>query len=270
VALAAAAAPLSRLRKAQLAIFELRPLSTGEILDGALALLRRHFGLLFGIAVVCEGLPTAVDVYVDIAGGSAAHPGLALLDRLLNAVGSLLVTGATVRAVSQAYLGRVPELGDAVRYAGDKLGAVFGATFASGLVVLLATLALVIPGIVVFCGYSVAGQVAALEPLGSSTDALRRSWNLTNGFKAKAFALWVVSFALILVVGMVVGFVGGLVSGATGGLEAVATVLLGLVTLLVYPLISCVFTLFYYDLRVRKEGFDLEVLGEQLGIALHP
>jgi hypothetical protein len=253
-----------------LAIFDLRPLSTGEILDGALALLRRHFALLFGIAVVCEGLPTAVDVYVDLAGGSAAHPGLALLDRLLNAVGTLLVTGATVRAVSQAYLGRVPEVGDAIRYAGDKLGAVFGATVVSGLVVLLATLALVIPGIVVFCGYSVAGQVAALEPLHSTTEALGRSWNLTKGFKGKALVLWVVSFALILVVVMAVGFLGGVMAGAVGAFEPVVTVLLALVTLLVYPLISCVFTLFYYDLRVRKEGFDLEVLSEQLGIALRP
>jgi len=29
-------------------------------------------------------------------------------------------------------------------------------------------------------------------------------------------------------------------------------------------LIGCVFTLFYYDLRIRKEGFDLEVLSQSL------
>ena len=31
------------------------------------------------------------------------------------------------------------------------------------------------------------------------------------------------------------------------------------------PLFSCVLTLLYYDLRVRREAFDLEVLSEQLG-----
>ncbi len=253
-----------------MATFELRPLSTGEILDGSLALLRRHFGLLFGIAVVCQGLPTALDVYIELVGGSQARPGLALVARVLNVIGTLLVTGATVRAVSEAYLGRVPRLNDAVGYAAGKLGVIFGATFASGLVVLLATIALVIPGIVVFCGYSVAGQVAALEPLRSSTDALRRSWELTKGFKGKAFVLWVVSLALILVVVTGVGFVGGLAAGVVGGLETAVTVLLSVVTLLIYPLITCVFTLFYYDLRVRKEGFDLEVLSGQLGIARQP
>lgn len=253
-----------------MATLELRPLSTGEILDGSLTLLRRHFGLLFGVAVACQGLPTALDAYVDIAGGPATRPGLALIARVLNVIGTLLVTGATVRAVSEAYLGRIPQLNDAIGYAAGKLGTIFGATFASGLVVLLATIALVIPGIVVFCGYSVAGQVAALEPLRSSTDALRRSWELTKGFKGKALVLWIVAVALIVVVVIGVGFVGGLAAGLAGGFEPAVTVLLSIAALLVYPLITCVFTLFYYDLRVRKEGFDLEVLSGQLGMARQP
>jgi len=253
-----------------MATLELRPLSTGEILDGALALLRRHFTLLFGIAVACEGLPTALNVYLERAGGGIAHPGLALLGWVLNAVGTLLVTGATVRVVSEAYLGRLPGLGDALSFAGGKLGVIFGATFASSLVTVLATLALVIPGIIVLCGYAVAAQVAALEPLRSSTDALRRSWTLTQGFKGKALALWIVSFALILAVIAGLSFLGGIVAGLVGGLDVAVSVLLALVSLLIYPLIACVFTLFYYDLRVRKEGFDLEVLSGQLGIAPQP
>ena len=220
--------------------------------------------------MVCEGLPTALDAYLGQAGGGAAHPGLSLVGRVLNVVGTVLVTGATVRVVSEAYLGRVPRLGDALGFAGGKLGMIFGATFASGLVTLLATLALVIPGIIVFCGYAVAAQVAALEPLRSSTDALRRSWTLTKGFKGKALVLWIVSVALIMVVVLGVAFVGGLLAGVTGGLDVLVTVPLAFVTLLIYPLIACVFTLFYYDLRVRKEGFDLEVLSRQLGIALQP
>jgi hypothetical protein len=33
------------------------------------------------------------------------------------------------------------------------------------------------------------------------------------------------------------------------------------------PILSCVYTLMYYDLRVRREGFDLQLLGQQLGPA---
>ena len=244
--------------------YELRPLSIGEILDGAITLLRRQFGLLFGITVVCEGLPAALDVYIDLMGGSLVHPGLALLERLLNALGTLLLTGATVSAVSEAYLGRTPRLEEALRYGRDKLGVMFGATLASGFVTVLATLALVIPGIVVLCGYSVVGQVAALEPLASSTDALRRSWELTKGFKGKAFLLWVVSFALILALGVGAGVLGGLLGTAVGGLEPISEVLFTVLMLVFYPFLTCVFTLFYYDLRVRKEAFDVEVLSGTL------
>jgi len=248
-----------------MADYQLRPLSIGEILDGALVLLRRHFTLVLGIAVVCEGIPTAMDVYIDLTGGGSQNPGLSLLDRLLTLVGSVLVTGATVRVVSEAYLGRTPLFGDAMRFAGSRFGTILGANIMSGFLTVLAILALVIPGIVVACGYSVAAEAAALES-GSASEALRRSWDLTKGFKWKALALGVVSIGLILVVYLGAGVLGGIMGEVVGGLDAVLAVLAACVSLLIYPVISCVFTLFYYDLRVRKEGFDLEMLSRQLGL----
>ena len=248
-----------------MATYELRPLSIGEILDGALILLRRHFALVLGIAVVCEGIPTAMDVYIDLTGGASQNPGLSLLDRVLTLVGSVLVTGATVRVVSEAYLGRTPLFGDAMGFAGGRFGTILGANIMSGFLTVLATLALVIPGIVVACGYSVAAEAAALES-GTASEALRRSWDLTKGFKLKALALGVVSIGLILVVYLGAGVLGGIMGEVVGGLDVVLAVLAACVSLLIYPVISCVFTLFYYDLRVRKEGFDLEMLSRQLGL----
>ena len=248
-----------------MADYQLRPLSIGEVLDGALVLLRRHFALVLGIAVVCEGIPTAMDVYIDLTGGGSQNPGLSLLDRLLTLVGSVLVTGATVRVVSEAYLGRTPLFGDAMGFAGSRFGTILGANIMSGFLTVLATLALVIPGIVVACGYSVAAEAAALES-GTASEALRRSWDLTKGFKLKALALGVVSIGLILVVYLGAGVLGGIMGEVVGGLDVVLAVLAACVSLLIYPVISCVFTLFYYDLRVRKEGFDLEMLSRQLGL----
>ena len=242
--------------------YTLRPLSTGEILDGALTLLRRHFGLLCGLAIVCQGLPTALDVYLELAGGTARHPGLSLLDRLLTWFGSLLVSGGTICVVSETYLSRVPRLRDALGFAGDHVGQVFAAGFASGLVTLLATLALVIPGIVVACGYSVVTQVAVLEPKGSS-GALGRSWDLTKGFKWKALGLWAVSLALLIVL-LAGTTVIAAVAEQVQAVQVGSVVLSSAAELLFYPLIGCVFTLFYYDLRIRKEGFDLDVLSQSL------
>ena len=246
-----------------MATYQLRPLSLGEVLDGALVLLRRHFGLVLGIAIVCEGIPTAMDVYIDLTGGASQNPGLSLLDRLLTLVGSVLVTGATVRVVSEAYLGQSPLFGDAMRFAGSRFGAILGANIMSGFLTILALLALVIPGIVVACGYSVAAEAAARES-GSSSDALRRSWELTKGFRWKALGLGVVSIGLILVVFVGAGVLGGILGGVMGGLDVVLAVIGACVSMLIYPVISCVFTVFYYDLRVRKEGFDLEMLSRAI------
>jgi hypothetical protein len=238
-------------------------MSVGEILDGAFVLLRRHFGLVLSIAIVCEGIPAAMDVYLDLTGGAEQSPGLSLLGRLLTLVGSVLVTGATVRVVSEAYLGRMPQFGDAMSFASSKFGVVFGARFMSGLLIGLATLALVIPGIIVGCGYSVAAETAALET-GSSSDALRRSWELTKGFRSKALALGFVTICLILVLYLTAGLLGGLLARVAGGENTVIAVLSALVSLTIYPLLTFVFTLFYYDLRVRKEAFDIEMLSQQM------
>jgi hypothetical protein len=44
----------------------------------------------------------------------------------------------------------------------------------------------------------------------------------------------------------------------------IAVAVSGLVQIFIYPLFYCVLTVAYYDLRVRKEGFDLEVLASTL------
>jgi hypothetical protein len=64
----------------------------------------------------------------------------------------------------------------------------------------------------------------------------------------------------------VIGGLGGyfrLTSPAIGqAIEVVSAAL----PILIYPLFSCILTLMYYDLRVRREAFDLQILGQQLGI----
>ena len=54
----------------------------------------------------------------------------------------------------------------------------------------------------------------------------------------------------------------GAADSLTGGLVTLAVA--GVVQLFLYPLFYCVLTVAYYDLRVRKEGFDLEMLAASL------
>ena len=120
-----------------MATTQLRPMAMGEILDASFALLRRHAGVFFGVAIVCQGLPTALGLFVEFNGGARQHFGLYALSQLLSFIGYLLITGASIRVVSQAYLGNEPSLSDALDFAFSKLGRTLAAGFATGILVLL-------------------------------------------------------------------------------------------------------------------------------------
>ena len=106
-----------------------------------------------------------------------------------------------------------------------------------------------------------------LEPGQSPTGALSRSWSLTRGSRWRMFGL-LVTMAILLYVPLVgLGAVAAVVlpRGALGaGPGTVTLAVVGVVQMLLYPLLYCVLTVAYYDLRVRKEGFDLEVLASTL------
>src|SRR5204863_7228288 len=116
-------------------------------------------------------------------------------------------------------------------------------------------------------GLSVAVQAAVLEPLPGGTDGLCRSWALTKGFRWRAFGLYVVVIVLLSLFLIGFGVIAGLAAALLPVLFVPALIGVGLIFLFFYPFSSCVFTLFYYDLRVRKEAFDLELLSQHLGIA---
>jgi hypothetical protein len=209
---------------------------------------------------------------------------------------SLVLTAGTVRIISDAYLGRTPRLRDALSLGLSKMwglvgvglgkfailllcmvavGIVFGVLVvlakSLGAVGVLLMIAAGVAGVwlVVFalCGYGVTTPVVVLEELGSAFDAFRRSWELTRGFRGKVFGLGAVAFLLFnmlptWIVQIPVMLTRLTMPGLSIALGALGTV----VTVILAPAIAAVITLMYYDLRVRREAFDLQVLGQQLGI----
>jgi uncharacterized membrane protein len=234
------------------------PMSLGDLLDGAFALFRQHFKPLVGVAAVCYGPMQAISLYGSLSGGWVQQPILLMVFLLVSAVGALVGAAAIVKIVSDGYLERETSIPEAIAFAYHRAGGLMVAGFAKYVLVMLASLALLIPGIIVACGYSVVSQVVVLEDLPRSTDALGRSWALTKGHRGTAFGL---AFVLYLVAS-IPGFVAGML--ATTGLAVPAMVLGSLGAIVLTPLVACGFTLFYYDMRVRKEAFDLQMLEKLL------
>jgi hypothetical protein len=253
----------------------LRPLSAGEILDLSFTLYRRHFQALATVALVCTGLPLAIRLFVEAAGGLLANPGLSLVYLLVLVVLNLIATAATVFIVSESYLGRPIGPREALRRATPYIGRVLACSLQMTVVVAVGFVLLFVPGIVLAVGLVLSIPAVVLEPGLSSTAALARSWELTRGSRWRMFGLGVTLLVLLYVPvlaisGLLAAVLPGSIMTAAGPSVLGAVVGLaigGLVQIFVYPLFYCVLTITYYDLRVRKEGFDLELLASQLQTA---
>lgn len=248
----------------------LRPLSVGEILDVSFTLYRRHFGPLVTVALICSGLPVLLSVYIEAAGGMLVNPLLTLAYYVGLMVLSAIATAATVHIVSASYLGQPLGAGDALARATPLLGRLIVCSILLALVVGLGFIFFLVPGVILACGLLLAFPAVVLEPGRSATGALGRSWVLTRGSRWRMFGLlltllillYIPLVAVLAIVAVVLPTPVAAGSGTAGGLIGVAFA--GVIQTLIYPLFYCVLTVAYYDLRVRKEGFDLEVLASTL------
>jgi hypothetical protein len=209
---------------------------------------------------------------------------------------SLLLKAGTIRVISDSYLGQEPQLGAALQFGAAKIIPLLLVALSKGLllgilyfVAALGVVALVFAGrlvgpvfaglllvagvvgagwlaIYVMCGYGLTTPVVVLEELDSSFDAFGRSWDLTRGARLKVFGTAAVTWILSqLCPQLIIAALNGAL-GAGPALQPIFAVAASLIGVMLAPIIPCALTLLYYDLRVRREAFDLQILSEQLGI----
>ena len=95
---------------------------------------------------------------------------------------------------------------------------------------------------------------------------LGRSWNLLRGSWWRIFGIGLVFVIVITVAAIVIsipiGIIGAIALAAGGG-GFVASLAGAAASILITPFAYIAGTLIYFDLRVRKEGFDLDVLADE-------
>jgi hypothetical protein len=270
----------------------MRPRRVGEILDAAIKLYLGNARVLIGaVAVVVVPLQVLYGVVLlsvytnahDISAGftnlggttltqSEAHArlGASLIGTGTNLVGDSLVLAACVKALSDAYLGQQPYIGDSLRFGLRRLLPLIVVVILRGIGLAIGFILLVIPGIWLYAAWSVSIPALVIERTGPFRS-LGRSRRLVKGSWWRSAGVLVVSSVLALVVG---GLIEGLLTAAalSSGNPSVVfvvviTVLATIVSaVLLQPFAAAVTTVLYYDLRIRREGYDLELVAEQLGI----
>jgi hypothetical protein len=115
-----------------------------------------------------------------------------------------------------------------------------------------------------FLSYSLIAPVVMIEGSRNGREIRRRSWELVKGYRGKVFLVFLVIVAIQILMQIGVAVVGSFAFG-TGNGSAVLSVLENVVSLLLTPISAIAVTLLYYDFRIRKEGFDLEILSQSMG-----
>lgn len=237
----------------------LRPLTLGEILDVSFSLYRAHFATFFVVAATVQAIPIAAELF---RGGDPFDPSqlaLSFAVLLVNFIMSAIGVAACTLVVSRAYFGERVSAGEALRGAMPFIGRMAAISAMTVLIITGGLVLLIVPGIIALTGLAVSSVAAVVEAPLSPGDALRRSWALTKGFRWRMLWVFLVPMVLLLMVPGIV--LGGLLAAVGLSPEGLAfRTLLSVLTVFFYPFLYIVFAISYFDLRVRKEGFDLELM----------
>jgi hypothetical protein len=289
-------------------MYELRPLSLGEILDRTFMIYRRRFWLFAGLSTVAAACSTLITlarlsifgaVQPTVPGKAAAAPNMhqfyvgmaiACVAVLLYLVAFGLTQAATVSAVFAVYLGEDTSIGRAFRkvrrhwfryilimlwqgWSAMWLPTVLlvpaafltrspSLLWLSGLLFFLFALSLIYAPFAIIRN-SLGIVASAVEDL-KVRKSMRRSKDLVAGHKARVLGIGLLAYVLSLAAGVAQAIFTFSSQASHGALKVVFEAIALLVTFvtisMVTPVSAIALSLFYIDERVRKEGFDLEVL----------
>jgi hypothetical protein len=270
------------------AAVELRPLGIGELLDVAIRLTLKNAGTLLR-AVIVVVLPLQVIsaiVYVSgsddqlrnengkvtlgsgtSAGTFAATFAIVLLISWLT---PLIASGVCFKAVGDAYLGGKPNWRESLRFTLGRLHSIAWISILVALGAFAGAILCVLPGVWLFISWAVALPVLMTENA-RGTKAMGRSFRLVKGRWWATFGALVLAYILSAVVG---GGVAALLSAASlsgSGHSTLVDIVLRVVSgsissLITVPFAAALTVVIYLDLRVRKEGFDVQLLAAQIGL----
>ncbi len=246
-------------------MYLLQPLSTGQLLDRIVELYRRNFLLFFSIALVAQG-GEIFDLYQQTFLQSKESDGTDFLflgiSTVLSIVFAAIAEAATTVAVSDMYLNRPTSITSSFRRVFPISGRLVRLSIGYGLMIVIGTILLVIPGIYWAITYSLGTAAMTIERLGFS-DSLDRSRDLVEGNRWRVVLVSLLGFVLTSSIGyalkLAIGHYQGqaTAAGLVLSLEFLKNVV---VSALGMPIALIGFTLIYYDARIRKEAFDIHHL----------
>jgi len=246
---------------------QFQPMSFSGLMDATFRHFSNDFGSLVMLSILCNipGLVFQTSMVYVQSTDTALIIGVALVSMLISMVCGSLLVGALTNFVSATYLQKDISPTEALKMTFGSLGRLIGTQLLVSLIIGIGFVLLFIPGLIWMFTYCLAIPVVVLEGLGGN-NALERSKELVKHNRSKVVGT-VIGIAILMGIisfgaGLGVGF--ALTAAGLSSEGLVGIFCQNMIGYIFQPLYSIALVLLYYDLRITHEGFDLEMLSEQL------
>lgn len=248
-------------------------MTIGALLDRAVRLYANNFALLLGITAVAY-VPFYLIMLVfqssmsfnpnDENAGWAAILYFIVFMVLWTSIAFPIAGGAATYAISERYLGNHVAINAALRRGLANFWSVAMAQITVSIRVLIGLMLLIVPGVLWLLSYSLVVPTILVEGQ-KAVPSLRRSRELMKGYRGKAFAIMVVMILLegIWAIGISSVTRSIFSTDSTSG-AVMNSAISNLLSIFLAPLGIVATILLYYDMRIRKEGFDLDMLSRAI------
>lgn len=250
----------------------------GELVDAAIKLYRQHWKSVITIAAVIIVPVAAVQTILlsrvpNLEPGEVPTPdqmgtlfsalSVAILVQVLT---TPLLTGGLSWLAAKFYLGENPSVQEAFAVAVSNFFSLLWVGILTFLAALVGFIFLIIPGIIIALRLTFSATALVVEGV-KGTKALGRSWRLSKGSMGKIFLTLVVSFILVFLFQAIIGVPIAIIADAVGGGLGFVLTFAGdaLASTIITPFAMIVIVLLYFDTRIRKEGFDLTLMAQEIG-----
>lgn len=249
--------------------------TVGNVFSRAFSVMSGAAATVFGISFLFGAIPQAIWSFILPTFMVGLRPGdftpfmvVMALGGLIAFAFNLLAQGALVRATIDHSEGRATSIGQAISTGLAMILPLLALGIISAVCIGLASILLLVPGIILFVMWSVAAPALVDERPGI-IGALRRSRELTKGFRWKIFGLFLLLLVIMWIALIVIGLVAvgtgstGLLASNPGVVPGMGAVLVGLLfnTLMIGFWSTLVNSLFI-ELRQAKDGLAPDALAE--------
>jgi hypothetical protein len=273
--------------------FQIGAMTVGDILDRGLKMLLTNLPAFYLINLMVLWPIIVLQIILPIAASSGSGTVVAiggLLAFVLFLVLQPIGTAAILHIISQDFIDRRVSIGSAISFAMRRFGILLGTAILAGLVIGVGFILCVIPGILFSIWYVFYAQVVVVEGLGGM-NALNRSKTLTEGFRGRVLGVLFLIFIITAIVSFSVSMLletvlpshelvpiraknqfdfGGVMGRPIYPNVFINVIVAQLLNILVQTYGAICATLLYFDLRNRKEGFDLELAARDQQTAEQP